>query len=82
MNSIKEWLIAERQRTYEKLRDLWMLHSGGNDEDSVDVAFSLYGVGYMSDFLEIEGISCQFEVGYIYGLQNTLLEIETHEDNP
>jgi hypothetical protein len=81
MNSIKDWLIDERQRAYGKLRDLWMLHSGGNDEDSVGIAFSLWGVGYMDDFLEIEGASCQFEVGYIYGLSNTLLEIEAYENN-
>ena len=76
MNSIKGWMIAERQRTYDKLRVNMLRNCSYVKDEDIDVAFSMSSLEYMDGLLEYDNQSGHFFVGYICGLSNTLDQLE------
>ena len=84
MSSIKDWLIAERQQTYEKLRDIWLRDCSYAQPESAALRFSLSDLEYMDGCFEYDNSTAHFHLGYIYGIINNIAkieELERHENN-
>jgi hypothetical protein len=76
MNSIKDWLIDERQRMYGRIRDIWLRDCCYAQPESTALRFSVSDLEYMSQCIKHDNTNAHFCIGYLYGIINTLSQIK------